>query len=135
MTRPRMHRGKDRYAMITDCMVESDDGRLIGARTLDGSWDGLHVLACDTVRFGERVKVSVRVPRSSFWIEAEGRITRLDFGRRKGDRGAAFGVCLERMHGMDRLVWGTALRRLPKAVAKRGESRDYASSVERIAAE
>ena len=129
------HRLRPRHAVRTDCLVFGADGRRIGERTIDASWDGIAVRAALPAYAGERVRVSIRVPRSDFWLSAEGRVARVMEGRREGDPGAALGIRLERMHGMDRLVWGTALRRQPPAETRRGEERDYARAVWRIANE
>lgn len=125
-------RDKVRYAVRTDCLVTSRDGRMLAERTLDASWDGLRLAATGTVRVGERVHVSLRVPRSRYWLQAEGVVTRLLHGRRDGDAGPAFGVRLDRMHGMDRMLLGTALRHQHRAAPERGATRDYARAVARI---
>jgi hypothetical protein len=125
-------RRRARYELRTDCMVTSEDGRLLGERTLDGSWDGLHVASCHHAKVGERVHVALRIPRSSFWVSAEGQVARISAGRRAEDEAPSFGVELDRMHGMDRMVLGTALRREPRATPKRGSERDYARTVARI---
>lgn len=106
---------------------------MLGEQTLDVSWDGLAIRARGQARCGESVRVAVRVPRSNFWLHGKGRVTRVIEGRRWSDDGPAFGIRLVEMHGFDRLVWGTALRRHPRTVGLRGETRDYAEAVLRIA--
>jgi hypothetical protein len=121
-----------RYALRTDCMVTTDDGRLLGETTVDGSWDGLQVLSCRPTRIGDKVQVALRLPRSRFWIHATGRVTRCSAGRRRGDVGPSFGVRLDHMHGMDRMVFNTSLRSYPRVKPQRGRHRNYASAIERI---
>ncbi|MFK7984480.1 MAG: PilZ domain-containing protein [Sandaracinaceae bacterium] len=123
-----------RYALRTDCMV-TVDGRLVGETTVDGSWDGLQVLASGPARIGEKVQVALRLPRSRFWIQATGRITRSSPGRRRGDAGPSYGVRLENMHGMDRMLFNTSLRSRPRVKPQRGRRRNYANAVERITRE
>lgn len=132
---PYTKRLRPRHAVRTDCLVFSADGRRIGERTIDASWDGLAVRMAEPGRCGERVRISIRVPRSGFWLHGEGRVARVIAGRRDGDEGPALGIRIERMHGMDRLLWGTALRRQPVTESRRGDTRDYARAVARIAYE
>lgn len=127
----REHR---RYRLRAECVIRScRDDRLISDQTLDVSWSGIRVSALQEARLGERVKVSVRVPGSITWLDADGEVTRLCVGRRFADGGATLGVRLRRMDGMLRLLLTTVARAYPMVAPQRGGSRDYARAVLRIA--
>ena len=127
----REHR---RYRVRAECVVRScRDDRLISDQTLDVSWSGIRVSALQEARLGERVKVSVRIPGSITWLDADGEITRLCAGRRLADGGSTLGVRLRRMDGMLRLLLATVARGYPAIAPQRGGCRDYARAVLRIA--
>lgn len=130
-TTSRQHR---RHLVNAECEVRSAiDGRLLADRTLDVSWSGLRVLALDEARLDERVRVTIRIPRSRTWIEADGRVERVLGGRREGDEGPALGISLRRMDGMLRLLLASVIERYPEAACGRGFERDYARAIARIA--
>lgn len=79
--------------------------------------------------------MSLRIPGSATWIDAEGEVTRICPGRREADGGSAFGVRLRRMDGMLRLLLTMVARTYPAVNPVRGTSRDYARTVLRIATE
>ena len=114
-------------------MRSSEDGRVLGDQTLDVSWSGIRARSLTETRIGEAVSVSLRLPGSTKWIEAEGAITRVCSGRRPEEQGRSVGVRLHKMDGMLRLLLATVSRSFPPSRAARGESRDYARAVQRIA--
>lgn len=127
----RQHR---RHRVRTDCVLRSrQDDRLIADETVDASWSGLRVRSLAAARVGEGVRVSIRVPGSRMWLDADGVVTRVCPGRRVDDGGETLGVALRRMDGMHRLLFATALRRHPEAPTSRGGARDYARAIQRIA--
>ena len=129
----RQHR---RYRLRAECVLRSRlDDRLLSDRTLDVSWSGLRASALKGARLGEPVRVSVRIPGSITWVDAEGVVTRVCPGRRAGDGGEAFGVRLRRMDGMLRLLLARVACRYPEIPAQRGGERDYARAVLRIASD
>ncbi|MCA9609000.1 MAG: PilZ domain-containing protein [Myxococcales bacterium] len=129
----RQHR---RYSVRTDCVLRArQDDRLIADETVDASWSGLLVRSLGRARVGEAVRVSIRVPGSRMWLEADGTVARVCPGRREGESGETLGVVLRKMDGMHRLLFATALRRHPEAPAARGGRRDYARAIQRIADE
>ena len=129
---PADTRKRPRFQLRADCMVQTDDGRLLATKTLDGSWDGLRVEGCGEARLGERVQVSLRIPRTTFWIHGRGRVARIVHARRAEDDVAGFGIRLDELHGADRVLLGNTLRREQPVVPRRGSQRDYARTVARI---
>ncbi|MBX3270132.1 MAG: PilZ domain-containing protein [Sandaracinaceae bacterium] len=130
------HRGHRRYLVNTDCVVRSSaDDRLLADETLDLSWSGLRARALGGARVGERVRVSVRVPGSRTWLDADGVVARTAPGRRAGERGETLAVALRRMDGMHRLLLATVVRRFPEVPPERGGTRDYARAIQRIGEE
>lgn len=122
-----------RYAIDTDCMVVAERGsRWLGDKVVDLSWDGAFVRCDAAVELGERVKLSIRLPHSRVWVEAEGRVARIARGRRGGGDVTGIGVRLARMDGMSRLLMASVLRSFPSPAPHRGARRDYARIVERI---
>ena len=129
----RQHR---RYRVRAECVLRScRDDRLISDQALDVSWSGLRVSALQETRIGERVKVSLRIPGSITWLDADGEITRVSPGRRVADGGSTLGVRLHKMDGMLRLLLTTVARGYPAVAPQRGGTRDYARAVLRIAGE
>ncbi len=123
-----------RHRVRTECIVRSArDARLLGDRTLDLSYDGARIAALGPARLGERVTMSIALPGTRIWFEAEGRVERIEEGRRRGDEGPALGIRVDRMDGMKRLLLATVLRHHPVMRHGRGDARDYAMSVARIA--
>jgi hypothetical protein len=119
----------------TDCVViRARDKRLVGDRTVDVSWSGLQIAGVGEATAGEPVHLALRMPDSNLWVEAEGWVTRVVPGRRESDAGRAYGVRISRMDGMSRVLLGSVIRNYPAARPTRGEGRDYAREVARIAA-
>lgn len=114
-------------------MRSAEDGRLLADRTLDLSYSGARVAALDEARVGERVVMSLAIPDTRIWIEAGGRIERVLPGRRYGERGTAFGLRIDRMDGMRRLLLAQVASRYPEVARTRGSRRDYAETIARIA--
>lgn len=124
----RKHR---RHRLLAECVVRQGE-RLLSDRVLDASYDGLRVRALDAPSFDEPVQISLRMPGSRVWVEAEGEVTRVIEGRRSGDDGKSFAIKLRRMDGMQRLLLQTVAGCYPEARGGRGDNRDYAKAVERI---
>ena len=82
-----------RRATRARCQAVAEDGfRLIGERALDLSTDGL-MLACDArVVVGETVLLSIEMPTTREWIDAEAVVARIVEGYREGDRGYCAGL-------------------------------------------
>lgn len=117
----------------TCCQVVADDGfRLLGEETLDLSPDGLLLRSDATARLGERVYVSLRLPRGRSWIDAEGEVARVVRGLRRTDPAPALAVRFTRIDAFDRALLSGALERLPTVRAARQVRRDYAATVANI---
>jgi Tfp pilus assembly protein PilZ len=117
------------------CQAVAEDGfRLLGAQLLDVSPKGALVASNGTARLGEPVLLSLRVPGTRHWIDAEGRVSRVVRGTRTSDRGPAIGIELTRMDALDRAMLMGAIETLPPAVPARKLRRDYASAVRAISA-
>ena len=99
---------------------------------MDISYSGIRVATMGAARLGERVRVSVQIPQSSVWLEGTGRVERVSLGRRAGDEGPSFGVRIDRMDGMKRVLLTKIASRYPAVRAGRGADRDYAKTIERI---
>jgi hypothetical protein len=82
-----------RRATNARCQAVSETRfRLIGERALDLSTEGL-LLACDEeVHVGERVLLSIEMPGTKTWIDAEAMVVRVVEGYREGDRGYCAGL-------------------------------------------
>lgn len=127
---------KSRHALQTDCIVLSEGGRLLlGDRALDVSWDGLLVRAQGVARRGDRVRASIRLPHSRVWVEGEGYVARVVAGRRELDEGAGYGIRLDRMDGITRLLLTSIFVRYPRRRSSRGTARDYARIIGRLASD
>lgn len=116
------------------CQVVAEEGfRLIGAKLLDVSPRGALVESTSEARLGEAVLLSLRVPGTRAFIDAEGRVTRIVRGVRGTDRGPAIGIELSRIDPVDRALLVGALERLPPPAPARAVRRDYAKAVRAIA--
>jgi hypothetical protein len=137
MTRTLVHarqRQAVRRAIGVECqVVREHDFRLIGRFGIDVSPCGMLVAAHDPVLTGEPVIVSLRVPRTQRWFDAEGTIARVVHGRRPGDPGRGFGVRFDRIEDEAEWLLAQALRDIPPPLPKRERRVDYAASV-RLAA-
>jgi hypothetical protein len=73
-------------------IVRERDFRLVSTLTLDLSEAGLAARAERPVLTGEPLIVSMRVPFSHVWLDAEAVVVRVLHGRRSHDRGASLGI-------------------------------------------
>jgi hypothetical protein len=82
-----------RRAVRARCQAVAENGfRLIGEKALDLSTDGL-LLACDAgVVVGETMLLSIEMPTTREWIDAEAVVARVVEGYRVGDRGYCAGL-------------------------------------------
>ena len=137
MTRTLVHarqRRAVRRAIGVDCQVVRErDFRLIGRLGIDVSPEGMLVAAHEPVLTGEPVIVAFRLPRTTWWFDAEGTVARVVHGRRPGDPGRGFGICFDRLDDEAGWIIARALRDIPPPVPKREQRVDYAASL-RVAA-
>ena len=115
-------------------VVSEDDFVLLSERCLDLSLLGLRVRALRHAPVGTRVIASLRIPDTSVWIDAEGVIIRIAWGRRDSDETPAYGVAFtSALPAMEAAVLSARLHGVPPPVPRRGLRIDYAESVRRIA--
>ncbi len=123
-----------RRPMRVECQVVRERGfTLVGSRAVDLSPYGMLVMAQERVLTGEPVLITFRLPRTSWWFDAEATIARVAHGRRPGDLGRCFAVDFETLGDEARTFLGLALRRHPPTLPTREPRFDYAASV-RLAA-
>lgn len=116
------------------CQVVAEDGfRLLGAELLDVSPKGVLVASHGNARVGEPVLLSLRVPGTRQWIDAEGHVARLVRGVRGTDRGPAIGIALSKIDAVDRAMLVGAIEKLPPSAPARAVRKDYASAIRAIA--
>lgn len=130
---PAAQRRGLRRSISTHCQVVTDEGfRLLGEETLDVSDKGLLVASRASACLGEKVFVSLRLPRGQTWIDAEGTIVRVVRGLRNGDSGRGFGIRFERIDDFDLILLRSALDGVPPTVPSRRVRPDYAATVANI---
>ena len=124
----------ERYPVSSECQVVFERGfELLGRTAIDLSLGGMLVASDRLAAIGEPVFVSLRVPGTRLWVDAEGEVTRLVKGRRYTDFGPAVGVRFTRLDRTTRaLLWGNLCDR-PTGFPARPPRRDYAATVSRIA--
>ena len=127
-------RHTERYPVASECQVVSERGfELLGRRAIDLSLEGMLVASDRLASIGDPVFVSLRVPGTRLWVDAEGHVARLVRGRRHADFGPALGVRFTRLDTTTRaLLWGNLCDR-PTGIPARPPRRDYAATVSRIA--
>jgi len=127
---PARDRASIRRGVLWPCQVVTEsDFCLIGDLCFDISPRGMGVRALAPAAIGEDVLVSFRIPRTSIFVDIEGQIQRLGFGRRDGDQGPALGVRFLRMDAVSRAVLGARLHGLPPPLPTRRARVDYAASI------
>jgi hypothetical protein len=119
-----------RRSMRVDCQVVRErDFRLVGSRGVDLSPHGMLVMAQDRVLTGEPLVVSFRLPRSSYWFDAEATVARVVHGRRPGDLGRCFGLSFDSLEPDVQAFLRQALRGVPPPLPAREPRVDYAASI------
>lgn len=119
-----------RRSLRVDCqVVREHDFKLLGSRGVDLSPHGMLVMAQERVITGEPVVVSFRLPRSSWWFDAEATVARVVHGRRPGDLGRCFGLSFDTLEPDVQAFLRRALRGVPPPLPMREPRVDYAASV------
>ncbi len=123
-----------RRAVPFECQVVRErDFRMIAARGLDLSPDGMLVAARAPVLTGEPVVLTFRLPRAAGWFDAEATVARVVHGRRPGDRGRCLGLVFDLIDERVRALMEKTLRGTPPPLPTRELRVDYAASI-RLAA-
>lgn len=125
-----------RRAVQIPCQVVRErDFKLIGARTLDLSPEGMLVKSEADVRPDEKLIVSFKLTAFNLWFDTEAVVARVVAGRRPGDRGRCLGVSFRGLDAIARHILRGNLRKVPPPVPRRERRLDYAATVRHIAAE
>ncbi len=121
--------------MRTNCVaVSRSDGRLVGDRLSDVSWDGAFLEGDGEAKLGDTLQLRVQLPGSRVWMDAEATVTRVSRGRRGPHDRPGVGVSLSRMDGMSRIMLATVAKSFPVNTGVGRRQRDYASIVQTIGA-
>jgi len=110
-----------RRAVRTRCQVVSDAGfELLGEQALDLSPRGM-LVACDApAALGEEVLISLLTPGPDpVWLDAEGEITRIVHGYRRGDAGYCIGLHFKYLERSARSELLTRLAGYPPPIPQR----------------
>jgi len=112
----RSHHRLPRHLLSAPCQVVRErDFRLIADRVVDLSISGVLVAPADPVLTGERVFISVQLPHSHYWLDAEAVVTRVIHGRRPGEHTRALALTFDAISGLSRYMIRHALDNLPPA--------------------
>lgn len=119
-----------RHAAELKCHVVADKGfRWLGGTTLDVSSTGVRLSTDATVELGETVVLTVRLPRGRTWVDAHGRITRIERGTRDGDAGRAVAIEFTAIDRLDQALLAGATAKIPPPIPRRLIRKDYAATV------
>lgn len=122
-----------RRSVFVDCQVVREEGfELIGERAVDLSQDGMLLLSSRSVRLGEPLIVTFRVPGTSRWIDTAATVVRVVHGRRPGDRGPAVGLAFDPLSSEDNLLVRCMIDRFPPTFPMRAPRVDYVGTVQLI---
>jgi hypothetical protein len=125
-----------RRAVQIPCQVVRErDFKLIGARTVDLSPDGMLVKSEADVRPDEKLIVSFKLTAFDLWFDTEAVVARVVAGRRPGDRGRCLGVRFRGLDAIARHILRGNLRKVPPPVPRRERRLDYAATIRRISLE
>ena len=123
-----------RRAVAVECQVVREKGFvLLGERAQNLSTGGMLLLSNKRVSLGEEVIVTFRVPGTDRWVDTFATVARVVHGRRRGDPGAAIGLCFDPLASDDDRVIRWALRRVPPTFPTRPMRVDYAATAAMIA--
>jgi hypothetical protein len=112
----RSHHRLPRHILTASCQVIRErDFRLVADRVVDLSISGVLVSPADPVLTGERLLVSLQLPHSRYWLDAEAVVTRVVHGRRPGEHTRALALTFDGMSGLSRYMIRHALDYLPPA--------------------
>ncbi len=116
------------------CQVVTDaDFQLLGEETLDLSPHGMLLRSHEAAKPGDSVIVSLRLPHSKTWIDAEGEIARIVRGYRATDTDRAIGIGFTQIGAIESAMLGAALEQLPPPVPARQVRKDYAAAIKAVA--
>ena len=126
----RSERRSLRHATKLVCHVVREHGfKRIAQTTLDVSTSGVRVLSDADVEIGDEVVLSLKLPRSREWVDALGRIVRVERGTRDRDEGRAVAIRFTAIDPVDRAMLDGATAAIPPPVPRRSVRMDYAATV------
>lgn len=119
-----------RHEIALECHVVAEHGfRDIGGPTLDVSIKGVRVRSDAQVDVGEPVILTIRLPHTRTYVDAQGRVARVERGVRDGDHGRAIAIEFTAMDPVDRAMLDGAIQALPPSLPRRHLRKDYAGSL------
>lgn len=126
----RTDRTTVRHAAKLDCHVVAEKGfRTLKGRTLDVSDEGLRLSTDADVEIGENVILAIRLPHGRSWVDAHGRVVRIERGARNGDPGRAIAIRFTAIDPVDRGMLKGAIAKVPPPVPRRDLRIDFAATV------
>lgn len=127
---PRQDRRSTRHAAKVDCYLVARHGfRSVRATTLDLSEEGLRIASDVDVRVGDFVALAFCLPNGRSFIDARGKVVRIERGLRAGDQGPAIAIRFTAMDPIDRGMLRGSLASIPPPIPRRNVRVDYAASL------
>lgn len=127
---PRQDRRSLRRAAKLDCYVVAEKGfRSLRGTTLDVSDEGVRVSTAADVQIGDSVVLALCLPRGRSWVDAHGKVVRIERGVRAGDEGPAVAIEFTAMDPIDQSMLRGSLVSIPPPIPRRDVRIDYAASV------
>lgn len=117
----RKERGATRHSAELACQLFAEtSGRGITGTAVDVSESGVRLRSAAEVVVGEPVVVTIALPNGSGWVDALGRVARIERGQRECDDGPTIAVEFSAIEETDvaKLVLATA--HLPEPKPRRG---------------
>jgi hypothetical protein len=122
-----------RRAVSAECQVVTDRHfQLVGIRALDLSVEGMLVESDHRPPLGEEVIVSLKLPGTTMWVDAEAEVMRHVLGLRRSDPSAGIGLRFTGMDSITKVLLRSSLVGRPPPAPGRRLRRDYARTVEMI---
>ncbi len=125
-------RAARRRGVRVPCEVVADGYRLLGTEAIDLSDEGMLLRSDAEIAVGQRVDVSVKLPRGLSWVDVEGEVARVLHNRRDGDRGRMIGIRFREVSTVSRGMLRGALRNLPDATPRRTPSEHRGAMILRV---
>lgn len=121
-----------RRGVRVPCEVVMDGYRLLGTEAVDLSEKGMLLRSDESVTVGQRVDVSVKLPRGISWVDVEGEVARVLENRRTEDRGRMIGIRFREVSPASRGMLRGALRRLPDTTPRRAPTEHRGAMILRV---
>jgi hypothetical protein len=122
-----------RTLRLTCRVVREVDFKLVGARALDVSPDGMLIMAIGEAKLGDEVIVSFKATELGIWFDMEAVVARVIRGLREKDRGRCVGLSFTKIDPVQRHILRGHLRRVAPPVPHRTPRIDYAATIRKIA--